>query len=370
MAGGVERVLTLKANYLAEHYGYDITIILTEGKGKPLFYPLSDKVHIINLDIGFEALWTCSFLRKIPVYLCKQRRYKRKLRAKLMRLRPDITVSLLRREINFLCDINDGSRKVGEMHINRANYRNFDTEQAGWLKRQFARLWSHNIVAKLQQLDRLVVLTDNDREAWTELDNVVTIPDPLSLSPHSKPQTAINSRRIITVARYSHEKGIDLLLKAWALVEKQYPEWSLHVFGDGERMPYEELMHELNIDTERCHLNGRTNNVEQEYLASAFSVVPSRFEGFGMVITESMACGVPVVAFNCPWGPQAIIHNDEDGLLIENGNVEALADGIMRLMGDDGLREQMAKAGAESVKRFSIENIARQWHELFTTIIL
>ncbi|MBO6253674.1 MAG: glycosyltransferase family 4 protein, partial [Bacteroidaceae bacterium] len=108
MAGGVERVLTLKANYFAEHFGYDITIILTDGKGKPHAYPLSDKVKVINLDINFEELWTCSFVKKIFVYLKKQRIYKRKLTAELMRIRPDITDSLLRREINFINDIKDG----------------------------------------------------------------------------------------------------------------------------------------------------------------------------------------------------------------------------------------------------------------------
>ena len=114
MAGGVERVLTLKANYFAEHFGYDITIILTEGKGKPFFYPLSPKINVINLDIHFEELWTCSFLKKIWVYLKKQRLFKKALTAELMRIRPDITVSLLRREINFINDIKDGSRKIGE----------------------------------------------------------------------------------------------------------------------------------------------------------------------------------------------------------------------------------------------------------------
>ena len=73
MAGGVERVLTLKANYFAEHFGYDITIILTDGNGKPLFYPLSNKIQVINLNIGFEELWTCSFIKKILVYLNNSR---------------------------------------------------------------------------------------------------------------------------------------------------------------------------------------------------------------------------------------------------------------------------------------------------------
>ena len=79
MAGGVERVLTLKANYFAEHFGYDITIILTEGKDKLFFYPLSDKIKVINFNINFEELWTCPFLKKIFVYLKKQRHYKKLL---------------------------------------------------------------------------------------------------------------------------------------------------------------------------------------------------------------------------------------------------------------------------------------------------
>ena len=136
MAGGVERVLTLKANYFAEHFGYDVTIVLTEGKGKPLFYPLSDKIKIINLDINFEELWTCSFVKKIIVYLKKQRQYKQKLSAILMDIRADITISLLRREINFINDIPDGSRKIGELHVNRANYRNFEANESNLVKNQ------------------------------------------------------------------------------------------------------------------------------------------------------------------------------------------------------------------------------------------
>ena len=69
MAGGVERVLTLKANYFADKFGYDVTIILTEGNGRPLFYPLSERVNVINLDLNFEELWHCSFLKKVFLYL-------------------------------------------------------------------------------------------------------------------------------------------------------------------------------------------------------------------------------------------------------------------------------------------------------------
>jgi glycosyltransferase involved in cell wall biosynthesis len=367
LAGGVERVLTLKANYFAEHFGYDITIILTEGSDKPLFYKLSDKIKVVNLSIGFEELWTCSFAKKIFVYLKKQRLFKKALTKELMSIRPDITISLLRREINFINNIPDGSCKIGELHINRANYRNFSTQNVGIVKRLFAKFWSHNLVAHLRRLDKLVVLTEKDREAWVELDNVVAIPDPLSLYP--KKVSPLTEKRVVAVARYSHEKGIDLLLQAWAIAEKHALGWRLDVYGDGDRTSYNQLMENLHIDRSRCELHGRTDNVETAYVNSSIFVLSSRFEGFGMVLTEAMACGLPVVSFDCPWGPRSIINDSADGLLVENGNVEALADGLIRLIGDDDLRRRMAANGIKNVQRFSIDYIAERWKKLFESTV-
>ena len=99
----------------------------------------------------------------------------------------------------------------------------------------------------------------------------------------------------MAIARYSHEKGIDLLLKAWAIAEKKVEDWRLEVFGDGDRTCFERQIDALGIDRGRCRLNGRTNDVEQEYCNSSIFVLSSRFEGFGMVIVEAMACGLPVV---------------------------------------------------------------------------
>jgi len=363
MAGGVERVLTLKANYFAEQFGYNITIILTEGKGKPLFYPLSDKVKVVNLDINFEELWTCSFLKKIIVYLRKQRRFRKLLKAELMRIRPDVTVSLLRREINFINDIKDGSRKIGELHVNRANYRNFEAGDANAIKNLFAKFWMHSLVAKLKKLDQFVVLTHEDRQAWPELTNVSVIPDPLSFVPVHK--STLTNKRVIAVGRYVYQKGFDLLLQVWAKIERQHPDWQLAVFGDGDRTPYLQQMQALGIDSSRCHLNGTVPDIQQEYVDSSLFVFSSRFEGFGMVLVEAMACGLPVVSFACPCGPKDIVKDGEDGLLVENGNLEAMAGALSRLMNDADLRQSMAQAGIENVKRFNIEQIAHKWKTIF-----
>ncbi len=363
MAGGVERVLTLKANYFAEHFGYDITIILTDGKGTPLFYQLSDKVKVVNLDVHFEELWTCSFLRKVFVYLKKQRQYKKALTKELMKIRPDITVSLLRREINFINEIKDGSKKIGELHVNRAIYRNFETSDSNCIKNVFSKFWMMNLVKHLKKLDRFVVLTEEDRQQWSELKNIITISDPLTFFPMQV--SPLQKKRVIAVGRYVYQKGFDLLLQVWAKVEKSFPDWELYIYGSGNRSPYECIVEELEIDKSRCHLEGPSMDIQEEYLNSSIFAFSSRFEGFGMVLVEAMACGLPVISFDCPYGPKDIISNGEDGILISKGNVGDFSKALAELMDNKLLRVRLSVMGRKHVERFRIEHIANQWKTLF-----
>lgn len=365
-AGGVERVITVKANYFSEVFGYDVTVIVTEGKGRSSFFPLSDRVHVVNFELDFEELWNVGLCKKTYLYLKKIRKYKRLLREELLRIRPDITISTLRREINFINDIKDGSRKLGELHVNRANYRNFKTEKSSPVKNLFAKFWSYGLVGHLKKLDRLVVLTERDKEAWTELDNVEVIPDPLPFKPSAV--SPLTEKRVLAITRYSHEKGVDLLLEAWAQVEKQTEEWRLDVFGDGDTTVYERMMDELGIDRNRCRLHGHTRDVEKEYVNSSVFVCSSRFEGFGMVIMEAMACRLPVVSFDCPWGPRSIINDGENGVLVEKDNPTALAQGILSLVNDAALRTTLSDAAKRNAQSFKMEYMAAQWKQLFDTI--
>lgn len=363
MAGGVERVLTLKANFFADVLGYDITIILTEGQNRPLFYPLSEKVNVINLNLNFEELWHCSFFKKVFLYLMKQRQFKKNLANELMRLKPDITVSLLRREINFITDFQDESKKIGELHINRANYRNFEASDSNLLKSIFAKFWMYNLVGHLRKLDKFVVLTEEDKKQWAELNNIISIPDPLTFFPEQI--SSLQKKRVIAVGRYVYQKGFDLLLKAWSMIEKRCPDWELVIFGSGNREPYECLKNELNIDGSRCHLNGPSSNIQQEYMNSSIFAFTSRFEGFGMVLIEAMACGLPVISFDCPCGPRDIISDNEDGLLVQNGNLNEYVRELSLLMNDSSLRQRMSAAGRKNVERFKMDHIGDRWKKLF-----
>ena len=367
MAGGVERVLTLKANYFAEQFGYDITIVLTEGKDKPYFYPLSPKVKVINLDLNFEELWTCSFIKKILVYLPKQRRFKKLLTKELMRIRPDITISLLRREINFINNIKDGSIKIGELHVNRVNYRNFEKNDTSFVKRIFEKYWMKSLVSHLKKLDKFVVLTHEDRTAWPELKNVEVIPDPLSFVPDAI--SPLTSKRVIAVGRYHYQKGFDLLLRVWKMIEMECHDWQLAIYGQGNKEPYLQLAYDLGLDMSRCHLYDPTSNIQQEYVNSSIFVFSSRYEGFGMVLVEAMACGLPVVSYACPCGPRDIISDGIDGILAEKEDIDALAHQLLLLINDEQKRQAMSLAAQQKAATYHMDQIADRWQSLFEEVL-
>ena len=278
-----------------------------------------------------------------------------------MRIKPDFTISTLRREINFITYFKDGSSKIGELHVNRANYRNVDGTNI--IKRAFAYFWMKSLLGHLKQLNRMVVLTDSALYDWPELSNVVKIPDPLPFKIDG--QSELQSKRIISIGRYAYDKGNDLLLQVWSIIENNFSEWSLDVFGNGDREPYQKIINELNIDQRRCHLYGPTTDVKKEYLSSSIFLLPSRFEGFGLVIVESMACGVPVVSFDCENGPRSIITDEKNGFLIPPFDINAFAEKVILLMRNEELRKRMGANARQSVSQYDIDKVGLQWKQLF-----
>lgn len=141
---------------------------------------MSDKIDVVNYELNFEELWNASFLKKVLLYFQKRMTFKHLLSKDLHRIRPDITVSTLRREINFLTSIHDGSKKIGELHVNRFNYRNFESSGNSFMLKLFSKLWMSHLIMKLDKLDSFVVLSEEDKKNWTDIKRVYVIPDPLS----------------------------------------------------------------------------------------------------------------------------------------------------------------------------------------------
>jgi len=364
---GMERVLTMKANYMADIAGYDVHVLLTEDGEGSSYFPLSEKIHLHNVHVNFDILYTLPIYKRMFAYLWKQRLYKQRLTDFLVKLKPEITVTAMRREINFINDIRDGSKKVGEIHFTRIGYRevNFNF-LPDFVNKTISRFWINKLLKEIKHLSAFVVLSEEDKLNWPELDNVQVIYNPVSISINT--YSDCRSKKVIAVGRYTYQKGFDLLADAWKIVTAQHPDWVLNIYGGGNTDKYRQLAIQKGISkTFIC--NGSVHNIMDKYLESSIFVLSSRYEGFGLVITEAMACGLPVVSFACPCGPKDIVNNGEDGFLVDNGNVNLLAKNIIDLIGNENKRIQMGQKAIESVNRFKMESIGMQWIKLFESVI-
>ena len=364
---GMERVLTLKANYFADVLGYKIYIILTDNKDKEPYYKLSPKIKLINLDINFDTNWRLPIYKRAFSYFIKQIRYERRLKELLYEIRPAITISTLRREINFLNSIKDGSKKIGEIHFSRTHYRNMESNgKENVLKRLISKLWMNQLIRELKKLSMFVTLSSEDNDRWGEIKKRTYIYNPLSFFPNKT--SDCNTKQVIAVGRYTYQKGFDMLIESWKYVKEKHPDWVLKIYGGGERKSYFELRDRYGLE-DNVFLEPSTDNIIDKYCESSIFVLSSRFEGFGMVITEAMACGLPAVSFTCPSGPKDIIKDGEDGLWVENGNIKEMAEKISFLIENEGLRKEMGRKARINVERFKIENIAKQWEDLFNKVL-
>lgn len=363
---GMSTMISQKINFLAEYTDYEVHILLTEHPEKPWCYHLSDKVHVKCVELNFDDLDTIPFYKKVVHYWIKQRRSKRLITKHLLELRPEITVSVTRREINFLNKIHDGSKKIAEIHFARNFYRQFNKSFLPTFVNTFiSRMWMNSLIKNLKLLDRFVVLTDEDRNNWPELNNVVVIPNFVSSVSINKSDCM--SKKVVAAGRYSYQKGFDLLIDAWELVYHKHPDWRLDIYGPGNNHAFQDIADKKHLTSTLC-CHSSVSDIIEKYVESSLFVLSSRYEGFGLVIVEAMGAGLPVVSFSCPCGPRDIIKEGVNGLLVESGDVQKLADKICYLIEHDEQRIAMGKNAAESVDRYDKNTIMQKWIDLFDSL--
>ena len=364
--GGADRVIAEKANWLAEH-GHEVGIVTDTQMGREPVFPLSPKVRLIDLAIDFSKEYGHGFLMRIYMYYKLMHQYRKKMTEVLMQNHPDIVITTLGRDISFITKIKDGSKKIGEAHTTKNFIRNFHLlEQRNVLFKYLTKYFRWNMDRKVIQLDALVVLTSQDKHDWGNNIPVYVIPNSYPFYPDI-PSTCDNKQAII-VGRYNSAKGYNYLVDAWKLVYQKHPDWIINIFGSGE---YENDIRHRILDEglqEVIIMNSPTDHIMEEYLKSSIYVMSSVFEGFAMVLLEAMACGLPCVSFDCPYGPRNVITDGEDGILVEYLNSHALADNICRLIENKDLRKAMGNKGRRNVLRFSRETIMPQWVKLFESV--
>ena len=183
-----------------------------------------------------------------------------------------------------------------------------------------------------------------------------------------KEPSPLTARTVIAVGRYSFQKALDRLIRAWALMEGR-GDWKLKLVGDGECRPeLEALVRELGL-TGSVELTGVRKDMEAVYRDASVLALSSRYEGLPMVILEAQAHGIPVVSFDCQCGPKDAIEDGVNGRLVPAGNVDALARALAETLHDSAALRRMGAAAWETARRWEPETIMAQWDNLFKELV-
>lgn len=361
--GGADKVIVDKANYFAQS-GYKVTLVTESQLGRELSFPLNPSVKHIDMNLDYNRQYSQGFIHRAYTYYTLMRIYKKKLELVLQQEKPDIVITTLGRSLDFITEIHDGSVKIGEAHTTKYHLRSLHLmEQKNVVYRLIAKYLRWKMICNVSKLKALVLLTSQDAVDWK--DNVKTYIIPNSIPSFPERSSNLNNKQVIMVGRYNDAKGYDYLIPAWEIVHQRHPDWILNVYGSGElHDDVNNWIKEKKLE-DTIILHDPVDNIIDKYIESSICVMSSRYEGFPMALVEALSCGVPCVSFDCPFGPRNIIIDGDDGFLVEYLNQQALADGICKLIENEGLRKKMGQRGRMNIQRYSRGKVMSQWENLF-----
>lgn len=352
-AGGLQRVLLLKAGYLAERMGYNVTVLTTNDKpDKEIFYPVSSLLKCITVSPAK------------PDKLSYFKSYAKLLNESIDIVDPDVVIMCDNGLKSFLLPfiLKKKRKLVYERHITK------------FIENKAVATTPGKIIDKLKyrfmdysaaRFNKFVVVTQQGKSEW-KTKNIDAIPNPLWFDTDKVGN--LTTKKVIAVGRHAYEKGYDRMFTIWKQVINKYPDWILDIYGDYNQ---DYNIKQLALDsglTRGINFLPPTKNIIEAYKNSSVCLMTSRYEGFGMVLLEAMACGVPCIAFNCPVGPAEIITNNEDGFLIEDGNTDAFTKSLITLIENEELRLQMGRNAKISSQAYNITTIMGQWDVLFKSL--
>ena len=351
--GGEERMCTLLANELYDK-GYKVIVVtLEQFQSQKNSFPL-------NKEIKQYSLRKNRVERKLFSYRCFQSipllRYRRILKQE---------------EVNVIIDVDIhqslvSTRAVKDNNIKIISWDHFNYER-------FKNRWSYKVILNCfnsGKIDKFVVLTKSDRKSYIDIegfspDFIKQIYNPSPIE--SDTLLSHNSKTILAIGRLQEQKGFDLLLKAWAIVEDKCPEWHLEIVGEGA-MKEKLLSLTRQLKIKRVVFSNFTSQIEDKYKSSSIYVLSSRYEGFPLVLLEALSMSLPLVSFDCKTGPSEIIKDGYNGFLVEPENTDLLAKKLLQLIEDDKLRKQMSNNAFVSSKKYKKDSIINQWCDLLDSI--
>lgn len=353
--GGAERVMSLMANYWASE-GRVVTILTIDSKELDS-YSLHTEVKRIALGLMRSSSRPWEAVRN-NFYRVKR------LRKEIHNLKPDIVISFVD-QTNVLTLLATFGLNIGVIVSERTDP---NEHYIGWVWHRLRQLLYPYASAVVVQSDRVHAWT----QTFLERDMVFTIPNPVDMHSSGEKKSSYvlpTGPSVVAMGRLTPEKGYDLLLHAFALCATKHSEWWLLIFGEGqERHRLGKLAKDLGIG-KRVLMPGLIDNPRKTFRDADLFVLSSRYEGFPNALLEAMACGLPVVSFDCPSGPREIIRNGKDGVLVPAEDITSLAAAMDSLMSDERKRERLGCRAKEVTELFGLEKVMGMWNTLLEQIL-
>ncbi|AYY54596.1 glycosyltransferase family 4 protein [Acinetobacter baumannii] len=325
---GSERVAVELANKMSRIDDYEITLLNRESTKDNAAYPLFENINVIALTGNIFQ-----FYKKLKKYIstCTY----------------DVVIIHNMGKLSLLCTFLPNLNKLVTL------------EHVSFISRpKTVQLLSHFFYTRI---DQVVTLTQNDKEQFDKFhSNVIVIPNFSPFPIISSPQN--NTKQIVTIGRLTDQKNYIHLLQAWEKIYQSIPDWQLNIYGEGE---HKEMLQ--NYISKRflknVSLKGSTSNVKEVYERSSFFVMSSKYEGLPMVLIEAQSFGLPIVSYNCPYGPSDVIQENQNGLLVEDQNIDKLAEAILKLASSPNLLDRFSKESLLNAKKYQPEQILKIWNE-------
>ena len=359
--GGIERVLVDKMNFLVSMYGYEVYMLTTDQGTHPIPYSLEKDVQLEDLGINFHHKFRYHGLKRLFAARHYASLFKDRLAGKILAIHPDVIIGTTANsfDLNILIKLKGEIPLVVESH-------SICLHTLGGHKGRFRNKWNrYKYLKALSKAEILVALTEGDAAEWRKVHpHVVVIPNLVHLNVGAV--STLENKRVIFVGRFDYQKRPMEMIRIWEKIHPLYPDWQLDIYGEGEQQLEVEAKAQ-NIK-KNIVIHPPTEHIFDCYRESSILVSTSLFEPFGLVIPEAMSCGLPVVAYDSPYGPASIIEDGKTGYLVPYNDRNVFAEKLKELIINAKHRHSLGDMGVAISQRYDKTSIMPLWDSLFKTL--